>query len=45
MERYDLSAATAFALLQRLSQTSNRKLIGPATELATTRRLTELGNT
>lgn len=36
MERYDITDTAAFALLQRLSQSSNVKLITLATELATT---------
>lgn len=39
MERYELSAAEAFALLQRVSQHDNRKLSGIASELVSTRQL------
>lgn len=39
MDRYDLDAVRAFAVLRRLSQTSNVKLHEIAVELTTTRRL------
>ncbi|SDE56273.1 GAF domain-containing protein [Auraticoccus monumenti] len=42
MERYRLTPAASFALLQRLSQTTNRKLVDLATELVTTGQLVAL---
>lgn len=42
MERYDITDAAAFALLQPLSQSSNTKLITLALTLATTLNLAGL---
>lgn len=44
MERYDITDAAAFALLRRLSQSSNTKLITLALTLATTRNLAGLAD-
>lgn len=45
MERYDLDLDRSFALLQRLSSTTNTKVVDLARELVTTRALRDLGTT
>ncbi|MGY1770260.1 GAF and ANTAR domain-containing protein [Blastococcus sp. SYSU D00813] len=42
MERYAMSADTAFAVLARVSQQTNRKLLDVATELTVTRAVPEI---